>query len=158
MSTLRLTRRRLWMFSSRQLQRLSSTAASLLRSLSTSLGSTLSRQLLRVRLSSCSCLRQLRFRTCGTTSQGTSSNLVNKSTTRVWRDSMPKATANIVEPERHELKTLPEGFVVLRRLTYGQKLERKAMASVASAEQGRGKQSMKMQIAMISEQAQLYDF
>jgi hypothetical protein len=71
---------------------------------------------------------------------------------------MPKATANIVEPERHELKTLPEGFVVLRRLTYGQKLERKAMASVASAEQGRGKQSMKMQIAMISEQAQLYDF
>jgi hypothetical protein len=70
---------------------------------------------------------------------------------------MPKATATIVEPERHELKTLPGGFVLLRRLTYGQKLERKAMSSIAQAEQGRGR-SMKMQIAMINEQAQLYDF
>jgi hypothetical protein len=70
---------------------------------------------------------------------------------------MPKATANIVEPERHDLKTLPEGFVVLKRLTYGQKLERKAMASIAQAETGRG-QNMKMQIAMVNEQAQLYDF
>jgi hypothetical protein len=70
---------------------------------------------------------------------------------------MPKATANIVEPEHHDLKTLPGGFVVLRRLTYGQKLERKAMASVAQAETGRG-QNMKMQIAMVNEQAQLYDF
>lgn len=72
---------------------------------------------------------------------------------------MPKATATVVEPERHELKTLPEGFVVLRRLTYGQKLERKAMSSIASAESGgRGSKNMKMQIAMINEQAQLYDF
>jgi hypothetical protein len=72
---------------------------------------------------------------------------------------MPKATATIVEPERHDLKSLPEGWVVLKRLTYGQKLERKAMASVASAEtQGRGSRNMKLQMAMINEEAQLYDF
>ena len=70
---------------------------------------------------------------------------------------MPKATANVQEAERHELKTLPDGFVLLRRLSYGQKLERKAMASVASAETSRGK-SMRMQIAMVNEQATLYDF
>lgn len=72
---------------------------------------------------------------------------------------MPKATANVQEAERHELKTCPGGFVALRRLTYGQKLERKAMASIASAEsQGRGSKNMKMQIAMVNEQATLYDF
>lgn len=71
---------------------------------------------------------------------------------------MPRATANIVEPEKHDLKSLPGGWIVLRRLTYGQKLERKAMASVASAEtQGRSR-NMKLQMAMVNEQAQLYDF
>lgn len=71
---------------------------------------------------------------------------------------MPKATASIAEPEHHDLKTLPEGYVVLRRLTYGQKLERKAMASVASAETGGRGKNMKLQMAMVNEQATLYDF
>ncbi|HVI79819.1 MAG TPA: hypothetical protein VM715_16955, partial [Candidatus Acidoferrum sp.] len=63
---------------------------------------------------------------------------------------MPRATAAVSGSERFELKTLPEGYVELRRLTYGQKLERRAMSSVASAEgSGRGK-NMKMSIAMIN--------
>jgi hypothetical protein len=72
---------------------------------------------------------------------------------------VPKATANITEPERRELKTLPEGFVTIRRLTYGQKLERRAMSSTATAEtQGRSNKSMKMQMQMINERATLFDF
>jgi hypothetical protein len=72
---------------------------------------------------------------------------------------MPRATANIVDAEKYDLKTLPDGFVQLRRLTYGQKLERRAMSSVASAEtQGRGSKNMKLQMQMINEQATLFDF
>lgn len=41
---------------------------------------------------------------------------------------MPKAIVNFNETHRFELKSLPEGFVVLRRLSYGQKLQRTQMA------------------------------
>jgi hypothetical protein len=72
---------------------------------------------------------------------------------------MPRATASVFEPEKHDLKSLPGGYVLLRRLTYGQKLERRAMSSMASAEtQGRGKQNMKLTMAMVNQQATLYDF
>jgi hypothetical protein len=40
---------------------------------------------------------------------------------------MPRATVNIQETIRKDLKTLPEGYVVLRRLTYGQFLQRREM-------------------------------
>jgi hypothetical protein len=71
---------------------------------------------------------------------------------------MPKATASVSSTEHHELKTLPEGWVELRRLSYGQKLERRAMTSVASAESsGRGK-SVRMQMQMINEKATVFDF
>src|SRR5258706_2668959 len=36
---------------------------------------------------------------------------------------MPRATV-AVDTERFDLKTLPEGFVVIRRMTFGEKLER----------------------------------
>jgi hypothetical protein len=71
---------------------------------------------------------------------------------------MPRATANIVEAERHDLKSLPEGFVMVRRLTYGQKLERRAMSSTATAETQRGNKNMKMQMQMINQQAMIFDF
>jgi hypothetical protein len=72
---------------------------------------------------------------------------------------MPKATASVVEPERHELKTLPGGYVVVRRLTYGQKLERRAMVSNATAEMsGRNTKGMKMSMQMMNEQATIFDF
>lgn len=37
---------------------------------------------------------------------------------------MPRATASLDPEDKVELKTCPGGFVVLRRLTYGQKLAR----------------------------------
>jgi hypothetical protein len=43
---------------------------------------------------------------------------------------MPKATVNIDDQTRHELKTLEGGFVVLRKLTYGQSLQRQSMLSM----------------------------
>jgi hypothetical protein len=72
---------------------------------------------------------------------------------------MPRATVNIQEAERVELKTLPEGFVTIRRLSYGQKLERRAMSSQASAEmQGGNRRNMKLVLDMINERAMLFDF
>jgi hypothetical protein len=39
---------------------------------------------------------------------------------------MPKATSSV--QERFELKSLSEGYVVIRRMSYGEKLERQQMA------------------------------
>lgn len=41
---------------------------------------------------------------------------------------MPKAVVNVEETQRFELKSLPEGFVVLRRMPYGAWLHRQEMA------------------------------
>lgn len=50
---------------------------------------------------------------------------------------MPRATANAQETERFELKTLPDGFVELRKLTYGEMLHRRDIGSTMRAGQGR---------------------
>lgn len=50
---------------------------------------------------------------------------------------MPKATASI-DTIRHDLKSLPGAFVVLRRMTYGQTLARKDMVRL-SLDMGKGK-------------------
>jgi hypothetical protein len=71
---------------------------------------------------------------------------------------MPRATATVSGSERFDLKTLPEGFVELRRLTYGQKLERRAMSSVAQAEGGGKGKNFRMSMAMLNEQATIFDF
>jgi hypothetical protein len=39
---------------------------------------------------------------------------------------VPRATA-ITETEHHDLKTLPGGFVVVRKLSYGEVLQRRTM-------------------------------
>jgi hypothetical protein len=41
---------------------------------------------------------------------------------------MPRATAQISDLVHKDLNTLPEGYVKLRRMTYGQKLQRQQMA------------------------------
>src|SRR3954466_13065752 len=71
---------------------------------------------------------------------------------------MPRATATVSGSERFDLKTLPEGYVELRRLSYGQKLERRAMSSVAQAEGGGRGKNFKMTMARINEQATIFDF
>jgi hypothetical protein len=57
----------------------------------------------------------------------------------------------------HDLKTLPEGFVKARRLTYGEKLERRAMTSHMKVEGGKGKE-FAGEMQLINETATLYDF
>ena len=43
---------------------------------------------------------------------------------------MPKATTNVDETTRHDLVSLPEGFIVLRKLTYGQSLQRQSLLTM----------------------------
>lgn len=54
---------------------------------------------------------------------------------------MPRATVDKTRTTRHELKSLPEGFVVLRPLSYGEMIERQEMAAdFAFKADGRQKQ------------------
>lgn len=50
----------------------------------------------------------------------------------------PKATINVNDTEKHELKTCENGFVVLKRLSYGSKLKRQEMALKMSMEAQKG--------------------
>jgi hypothetical protein len=52
---------------------------------------------------------------------------------------MPQATINFQKTERFDLKSCPEGFVELRRMSYGEKLSRQQMAmEMAMREGGKG--------------------
>lgn len=71
---------------------------------------------------------------------------------------MPNAVVNVEDTERFELKTLPEGFVVLRRLTYGQKLKRRAMTGSMTMRSERGKRDFEAEMQLINEAASQFDF
>jgi len=62
---------------------------------------------------------------------------------------MPRATVNINDTRRFELESLPEGFVVLKKMSYGQILQRQEMAMKAtmSAQQGQTSAKMEMESA-----------
>lgn len=70
---------------------------------------------------------------------------------------MPKATTDITQTTRHELKSCPEGFIEVRRLSYGEKLERRAMVSGMKVEAGKGK-NFEGEMQLMNEKATLYDF
>lgn len=70
---------------------------------------------------------------------------------------MPKAVTDIGTTEKIELKSCPEGFIVVRRLTYGEKLERRAMVSGMKVEAGKGK-DFAGEMQLMNEKATLYDF
>jgi hypothetical protein len=60
---------------------------------------------------------------------------------------MPRATVSINDTERIDLKTLSEGYVVVRKFTYGQFLERQSITMNMQVEQQKGqnaKGTMKM--------------
>lgn len=71
---------------------------------------------------------------------------------------MPRATANITETEKHDLKTCEGGYIVVRRLTYGEKLERRAMTSHMSVETGGKGKDFRGEMQLVNETATLYDF
>lgn len=62
---------------------------------------------------------------------------------------MPIATANVVEEVRVDLKSAPpDGFVVLRRLTFGQMVERREMMKLSVS--GKGGKDFQGEMAMAS--------
>lgn len=76
---------------------------------------------------------------------------------REERNEMPRATVDIETTHRVELATCPEGFVELRRLSYGQFLHRRQMASSLRMEQ-EGKNNMTAVMNMVNEAVTQYEF
>jgi hypothetical protein len=71
---------------------------------------------------------------------------------------MPVATVNTGDTERHDLKTAPpDGYVVLRRMTYGQTLERRALMKLSIHTQ-KGKKDLTGEMAMANRRIQEFEF
>lgn len=72
---------------------------------------------------------------------------------------MPVATVTS-STDRKELKSCPpDGFVVIRRMTYGESLKRKEMmASIAMQMDGKKGEGTKMQMDLLQEKTALWEF
>lgn len=73
---------------------------------------------------------------------------------------MPAAVVSMNSTERFELKSLPpDGYVVLRKMTYGQKLTRQQNAMKMQMEMQRGRKgNAKANMEMLTLQSTIYDF
>jgi hypothetical protein len=71
---------------------------------------------------------------------------------------MPQATVNFQATERHELKSLPEGFVELRRMSYGEKLFRQQMAMEMAMREGAKGQADDMVLKMTQTRVIEFEF
>lgn len=69
---------------------------------------------------------------------------------------MPVAIRS-TETERYDLKTLPGAFVTLRRMSYGQILERRALMKLTFISQGKGK-AAEGEIAMANKAVNLFEY
>jgi hypothetical protein len=70
---------------------------------------------------------------------------------------VPRATVNLEETERVALASCPGGYVVLRRLTYGQLLHRRSMAASLRVQSGKGN-SFSGEMQMVNEAVTRYEF
>jgi hypothetical protein len=70
---------------------------------------------------------------------------------------MPNATSSADDTTRFDLKSLPEGYVVLKRMTYGQMVQRRALTKM-SVMQGRTQKSVVGEMAMASKEITLFEF
>jgi hypothetical protein len=71
---------------------------------------------------------------------------------------MPVAVV-VQSSERRELKSLPEGYVVIKRMTYGQKLLRSELNMKMLIEMGgKGKADMQGEMKIMSRQVALWEF
>jgi hypothetical protein len=68
---------------------------------------------------------------------------------------MPRATAVASEPERFDLKSLDEGFVVLRKLTYGEMLHRRDLSARITP---KGKRDEDVEVGINQMSIVLYEF
>jgi hypothetical protein len=71
---------------------------------------------------------------------------------------MVKAVSNNQDTERFDLKTLPGAYIVARRLSYGEKLQRRAMVSNFKVKIGDKKRDTEGEMNFVNEQATLFDF
>lgn len=73
---------------------------------------------------------------------------------------MPRATVDQSSGDKIPLKTLPDGWVVLKRLSYGQKIQRREMSTQLTMEMGRGRRNndAKAELAMLTMNSTLFDF
>lgn len=71
---------------------------------------------------------------------------------------MPRATVSLDPEDKVELKTCPGAYVVLKRLSYGQKLQRSQQAAKMGMELQKGKSSGHMSMDMLSRQSAYFDF
>jgi len=62
------------------------------------------------------------------------------------------------KPNREDLKTCPGGYVMIRRMSFGEKLTRRQFSSKMDLEMQRGSKSAKSTIDIFKEEAELYDF
>lgn len=70
---------------------------------------------------------------------------------------MPSAVVILNESQRFELESLPEGFVVLRRMSYGEHLKRKSMTTMSIAS-GMSKKDVQGTLHVANEEVTLYEF
>lgn len=70
---------------------------------------------------------------------------------------MPLAVV-MEEPTRKELKTCPEGYVMIKRMTYGEKLQRRMFNSKMEMKLQRGSKDATSIIDIFKEEMELYDF
>lgn len=70
---------------------------------------------------------------------------------------MPAAVANIEEVEEKDLKSLVGGKVTLRRMTYGQVVQRRTMSKL-SFTAGRGRGNVAGEMAMGAKEITLFEF
>jgi sRNA-binding protein len=71
---------------------------------------------------------------------------------------MPRATVS-TDTKRVDLKTLPEGFVVLRRMSYGEKMTRQAEAAKMKVQaQRRGSKGLEGELDMLNEKVRIFEF
>lgn len=70
---------------------------------------------------------------------------------------MPRATVNVEGKERFDLKSCPGGFVVLRRMTFGESLARREMIKLAISS-SKGSKDFQGEMAMASKQTTVFEF
>jgi hypothetical protein len=70
---------------------------------------------------------------------------------------MPVATIRVDDTDRFELKSLPSGYVVLRRMTYGQSLERRTLMKLTFNTR-KGQKNLEGELAMANRRVQMYEF
>lgn len=60
--------------------------------------------------------------------------------------------------QRFDLDTVPEGYIIVRRMNYGESLKRQAMATKIYMEQGATSKDMRGEVDIQSEQVTMWEF